>query len=423
MTGPLPRGRTGWCGRCSAGPRPSAPQAAAHARPPARRRPPACRAPAATMSAPAASSSSPRAWRASGRPMCGCRARAPTRSQPPRPRGRPGGLCRGAMARSAEFGGGGRPPTATHGAESGGGRLLSTGALSPFHNFPNLSRPLTTLSTSSVSLRPGWGPPPAAAWGGALGPLSAAAWARAPRRRAHRFLAPPRVPQIGHPPTAMRRLQYPPLGGRGRPRRGAAAPRARARFKSQPCLWVFAVPQWPPRDPNPAHPPRRRSRRIARMGARAGGLRRQANSPLAVGPRRPGETPWRATVAAWSPPQPSLPPAPTSLPRDPDHASPVRRLAVGLVAPLITQTPTLSPRRSSIFRSGPAHRHDSDDVGASLWCALIYFSLGGRASAAVSNADAPLHLSVVLTAFVAAHATFAVRYFGREKERREAAAK
>ena len=59
--------------------------------------------------------------------------------------------------------------------------------------------------------------------GGARGPLSGAACACAPRGRARRFLAPPRAPLIGHPPTATRRLQYPPLGGSGRPRRGAGA--------------------------------------------------------------------------------------------------------------------------------------------------------------------------------------------------------
>jgi len=173
---------------------------------------------------------------------------------------------------------------------------------------------------------------------------------------------------------------------------------------------------------------------LASVGPHGGaGGRPPAAGKLAIGgwarargrPRRPGETPWRATVAAWSPPQPSLPPAPTSLPRDPDPASPVRRLTVGLVAPLITQTPTLSPRRSSPFRSGPAHRHDSDDGGASLWCALFCLSLGERACAAISRVQRrpPPPFSVVLTALVAARAAFAVRYFGREKERREAAAK
>ena len=159
--------------------------------------------------------------------------------------------------------------------------------------------------------------------GGALGPLSAAAWARAPRRRARRFLTPPRVPLIGHPPTATSRLQYPPLGGSGRPWRGAGAGRARARYKSRPWLFFFCVASGRPATPTPR----------------------------------------------------------------------ARRLAVGLVATLITQTPNLSPRRSSPFRSGAAHRHDSDDVGASLGCALFCLLPEGGTCAAVSRVDAPLHHS------------------------------
>ena len=159
--------------------------------------------------------------------------------------------------------------------------------------------------------------------GGALGPLSAAAWARAPRRRARRFLTPPRVPLIGHPPTATSRLQYPPLGGSGRPWRGAGAGRARARYKSRPWLFFFCVASGRPATPIPR----------------------------------------------------------------------ARRLAVGLVATLITQTPNLSPRRSSPFRSGAAHRHDSDDVGASLGCALFCLLPEGGTCAAVSRVDAPLHHS------------------------------
>ena len=96
---------------------------------------------------------------------------------------------------------------------------------------------------------------------------------------------------------------------------------------------------------------------------------------------RAGDTPWRATSAA------SLPPAPTAPP--PQPRAPVSPLAVGLVAPLITQSPTLSPHRSSRCRSGPAHRHDSDNVGASLRCALFCLSRGVCVCTAVSRVDAP----------------------------------
>ena len=327
-------------------------------RTPARRRPPARRTPPATVGTPTVDASSSWAGRASGGPTVDA-ARALGR-----------GVC----------GGGGRPPTATHGAGSGGG-LLSTGALRASHKFTNRSRPPTTLSTSSVSPRPGRPPPPVAR-GGGRGHV-------VPFRRGMRARAAPH-PKSATPPrprAASYTHRWAGAGGRDA---------ARARFNSRPWLWVFATPQWPPQPRVPATAPLAAVDAAWRHGRAAPG-----GSKLAIGgwararglPRRPGETPWRATVAAWPPPQPSLPPAPTATPRDPNPARPVRRLAVGDVAPLVTQTPTLSPRRPSPFRSGAAHRHDSDVVGASLWCALFCLFLGGRACAAVSRVDAPLHHS------------------------------
>jgi len=256
-------------------------------RAPARRRTPARRTPPATVGTPTVDASSSWAGRASGGPTVDA-ARALGR-----------GVCVG----------GGRPPTATHGAGSGGG-LLSTGALRASHKFTNRSRPPTTLSTSSVSPRPGRPPPPAArGGGGGTWSPSAAACARAPRRRARRFLTPPRVPLIGPSPT-----------------------------------------------PNPAHP--------------------------SVG--------WRL---AWSPL--------SSLKRQP--SLPVARLPFAQ-APPTAMTRTMSARlfgaRFVLFVPG----------GESVYCRFE-----GRRP--------PPPFSVVLTALVAARATFAVRFFGRERERWAAVAK
>ena len=199
--------------------------------------------------------------------------------------------------------------------------------------------------------------------------------------------APARAP---FPHASARTPNRPPPHGHGCV--AAARARARARFNSRPRLWVVAfapvaAPQPRPRAPataplasvdaawgrGRAAPGGRQTRQWRQAAARHRGGRVADRVGCA------GETPWRATAAA------SLPPAPTATPRDPNLARPVRRLAVGLVAPLITLTPTLSPRCPSLFRSGGAHRHDSDDMGASVRCAFFALPVGEGARAPPSG--------------------------------------
>ena len=230
-----------------------------------------------------------------------------------------------------------------------------------------------------------------------------AAPARAPFPHAS-ARTPNRPPPYGHapPPT--------PTAGRARADaarrgRGAGAARARARFKSRqnldPGCFFFALPQWPPRNPNPAHPPRRHSRLLTpRRGA---GGRSRAAGKLAIGARPPRAIAAGGWRIGWSvtqgthlgappPPRrcrPHRPPRPlTPTPRAPSVGC---RLAW---SPLSSFMSTLSLRRPSPFRSGAAHRHGSDDGGASLRCALFCLSFGGGPVLPFRGSNgAPLHHS------------------------------
>jgi hypothetical protein len=190
-------------------------------RAPARRRPPARRTPPATVGTPTVDASSSWAGRASGGPTVDA-ARALGR-----------GVCVW----------GGRPPTATHGAESGGG-LVSAGALLPSHDFHNRSRrgrssdhPLHVGESAAGS---------GATAGGGVGSTVVPCrprHARARRAGAHavssRLRAYPQSAIPSRPRAASNTHRWAVAGGRG-------AARAQTRFKSRPWLWVFAMPQWPP---------------------------------------------------------------------------------------------------------------------------------------------------------------------------------
>ena len=141
---------------------------------------------------------------------------------------------------------GGRPPTATHGAGSGGG-LLSTGALRAPHKFTNRSRPPTTLSTSSVSPRPGRPPPPAAAWGARWSPVSRGMRARAAPARAPFSHASART--LNRPTPHGRSLPPTPTAGR---ERAAAARRGRGRGSNlHPGCVFLPCPSGRPATPTP----------------------------------------------------------------------------------------------------------------------------------------------------------------------------
>ena len=155
---------------------------------------------------------------------------------------RPDGRCR-ARARSRCVCVWGWPPTATHGAESGGG-LLSAGALLPSHDFHNRSR---RGRSSDHHLHVGESAAGSGATaGGGVGSTVVPCrprHAHARRAGAHavssRLRAYPQSAIPSRPRAASNTHRWAVAGGRG-------AARARTRFKSRPWLWDFAMPQWPP---------------------------------------------------------------------------------------------------------------------------------------------------------------------------------